>query len=107
MKSRFVLLVLLSLSAIGCSSLISESRLEDKQNFSAYIGVDNVDYNSQYHFGYNIGCQSAITAKGDGGDIESMKDVTLDGIKQFDDGWSAGVTACHDGQFRSMYTVKP
>ncbi len=102
MKLKFALVAIVSLVTVGCSSSTPEST----QNVEAYIGVGNIDYDSQYYFGYDQGCKVAIKVKEDGGETASFKDETLDGLDQFDAGWSAGVQACQDGTSRSMYTVK-
>lgn len=102
MKMKLALVALVTLSVVGCSSSAPEST----QNVEAYIGVGNTDYDSQYHFGYNQGCKSAISVKADGGELASFKDKVLAGLDQFDAGWSAGAQACQDGTSRSMYTVK-
>ncbi|MPY23273.1 hypothetical protein FM037_06150 [Shewanella psychropiezotolerans] len=103
MKSKLALIGLVSLSVLGCSSTTPEPK--PTQGIEAYIGVGNVDYDSQYHFGYDQGCKSAITVKADGGSLTAFKDTTLDGLDSFDEGWNAGTQACQDGMSRSMYTV--
>ncbi|MCE9680586.1 hypothetical protein LZP69_15640 [Shewanella sp. AS1] len=93
----------LMLTLLGCSS--SPEQAQSEKN---YIEVGNVDYDSLYHYGYNIGCRSAGEVKRDPslGDVESMKDEVLDGLDSFDDGWEAGTAACEDGISHSMYTVR-
>ncbi|MCG9697758.1 hypothetical protein [Shewanella sp. Isolate11] len=100
MKAKLVTVAALTMMMFGCSS--SPEKTED-----TYIGVGNVEYDSLYHFGYNTGCRYAGQVKQDPnlGDVESMKDETLDGLSQFDNGWDAGTKACEDGVSRSMYTV--
>lgn len=101
LKVKVALLALCGLTVVGCSS-------SPTPQSSGVIEVGNTDYTSLYHYGYNIGCRSAV-AKSSGeatGDLEAMKDEVLDGLEQFDSGWDAGVQSCSDGQSRSMYTVK-
>ncbi|WP_394205791.1 hypothetical protein [Shewanella waksmanii] len=99
-KAKVALVVLFGLTVGGCSSSPTPS--------SDVIGVGNTEYTSLYHYGYNIGCRSAV-AKSEGtytGDVNSMKDEVLDGLDQFDSGWDSGVQSCSDGVTRSMYTVQ-
>ncbi|BAJ03394.1 hypothetical protein [Shewanella violacea] len=104
MKSTLALIGLVSLSVLGCSSTTPEPKVN--QDIETYIGVGNIDYDSQYHFGYDQGCKSAITVKHNGGTLSEFKDTILDGLGSFDEGWNAGIQACQEGISRSMYTVK-
>ncbi|QYK02290.1 hypothetical protein [Shewanella psychrotolerans] len=103
MKIKLVIVSTLTLIMFGCSSSSQPPKTDD-----GYIGVGNVEYDSLYHYGYNIGCRSAGMVKRDTslGSVESMKDDVLDGLSEFDRGWDAGTTACQDGISHSMYTVK-
>ncbi|QYJ87030.1 hypothetical protein K0I73_04670 [Shewanella mesophila] len=103
MKTKLVIVSALTLMMFGCSSSPESAKTDD-----GYIAVGNVEFDSLYHYGYNLGCRSAGMVKRDnsGGSVESMKDPVLDGLTEFDKGWGAGTTACQDGISHSMYTVK-
>ncbi len=103
MKTKLVAVVAMSMMMFGCSSSPETSQTEEK-----YMGEGNAEYDSLYHFGYNTGCRSASLVKNDPSidDVNSLKDEVLDGIADFDDGWSAGTEACEDGISRSMYMVQ-
>lgn len=65
--------------------------------------VNNAEYNSLYHYGYNQGCESAqVKAKVRGHTY--TQDVTLKGTSiRFDKGWQRGYSACEAGQEKRLY----
>lgn len=107
MNAKLAILSAIALALTGCSS--SSSTAPESLTSATYIGVGNIEYDSLYHYGYNIGCRSAVAVKVDptnNVNVESMKDPVLDGLTEFDKGWRSGVNACEDGISRSMYSVK-
>ncbi|WP_110457497.1 hypothetical protein [Shewanella algidipiscicola] len=106
MNIKLILSLGIALALTGCST--SSGTAPESLTSATYIGVGNVEYDSLYHYGYNIGCRSAVTVKinpANNVDVESMKDPVLDGLTEFDKGWRSGVKACEDGISRSMYSV--
>ncbi|MGS0683238.1 hypothetical protein ACVBIL_19050 [Shewanella sp. 125m-7] len=105
MKKQLAVITLISLSVIGCSS----NSINEKESVSGpYIGEGNKAYESLYHYGYYRGCKNAyVTAKKQTELYDSIKkDKALDGLTQFDDGWTAGQEACTDGIPHSMYNLQ-
>ncbi|CAG20317.1 hypothetical protein [Photobacterium profundum] len=101
MKARLIIIAVLSLSAIGCTSADY-----DNYKFFPEEYVTNVKYDSIYHYGYNQGCESALKEK-NVEDTEYQKDETFDGgLTRFNDGWDAGNAACKNGMRNVMYTLK-
>ncbi|ELR66848.1 hypothetical protein C942_04547 [Photobacterium marinum] len=92
MNRRLIVIVMLTFGVFGCSS----SDYENYQLFPEEY-VSDVEYDSIYHYGYNQGCESALSTKGVP-DMVYMRDITLD--KQgtrFEQGWEDGNSACKDG----------
>ncbi|PSW05132.1 hypothetical protein [Photobacterium lipolyticum] len=100
MKARLIIIVMLSLSAISCTS----ADYKDYRLFPREY-VSNEEYDSIYHYGYNQGCESALNTKGQTG-MDYLKDVALDGSNtRFNEGWDAGNKACKEGVRRGMYDL--
>ncbi|MEI8593158.1 hypothetical protein [Photobacterium sp. Hal280] len=85
----------------GCTSMDSEYGVGEYTLFpKAYVNED--PYDSIYHFGFNQGCESALSLKGVV-DTEYMKDIALNNSDtRYNEGWDDGKTACDDGQRRLM-----
>lgn len=97
MKRKATTIVFIASGIIGCSS-------SDFENYRLFPDqyASNVKYNSIYYYGYNQGCESALSSKVQD-DMDYMKDETLDNSDtQFNEGWDAGYEACKDGVQRIM-----
>ena len=65
--------------------------------------INNTEYNSLYHYGYNQGCESALaTAKVAGHTY--AQDMTLKETSiRFNQGWQQGYSACEVGKEKLLY----
>ncbi|WP_299018002.1 hypothetical protein [uncultured Photobacterium sp.] len=100
MKYRVVVIAILLSGVFGCSS-------SDYENYQLFPDeyVSDVKYDSIYHYGYNQGCESALSTKSVP-DMNYLRDATLDnkGTK-FEQGWEDGQSACKDGVRRIMASL--
>jgi len=97
MTYRLTVIAILTVGVVGCSS-------SDYENYQLFPDeyVNDVEYDSIYHYGYNQGCESALNVKGQP-DMDYLKDITLDNSDtRFNEGWDDGNTACKDGSRKLM-----
>lgn len=101
MSLKSTIIAIVATGVIGCSS-------SDYENYQLFPGeyVSDVEFNSIYHYGYNQGCESALSTKGIP-DMDYMKDETLDNSDtKFNAGWDDGNQSCKDGVRRIMPSLK-
>ena len=64
--------------------------------------INNTEYNSLYHYGYNQGCESAL-AKAKLVGYTYNQDMTLNSTStRFNHGWQQGYSACKSGKEKML-----
>ncbi|GAL02334.1 hypothetical protein JCM19237_5227 [Photobacterium aphoticum] len=90
---------------MGCSTSEWESEWERYQLFPDAYTYD-VPFDSIYHYGYNQGCETALSLLGVT-DTEYQKDEALENSDtHYDQGWEDGKQACQQGVRALMPTSK-
>ncbi|MGF1687234.1 hypothetical protein L4C36_11160 [Photobacterium japonica] len=90
---------------LGCSSAEWENEW-DRYQLLPDDYTYNVPFDSIYHYGYNQGCETALSVLGVT-DTEYQKDVTLENSDtDYDQGWEDGKQACEQGVRNVMPTSR-
>lgn len=100
MQRRMIVMCGVALLVAGCTYTNDGDMrfLPDKH-------INNIEYNSIYHYGYNQGCESALaTAKVVG--YTYAQDMTLkERSIRFNQGWEQGYSACEVGKEKLLYNL--
>lgn len=100
MQSRMILIFGVALSIAGCTHT-SDGDIR----FLPDQYINNIEYNSIYHYGYNQGCESAL-AKAKVAGHAYNQDLTLNGTSmRFNEGWQQGYLACKAGKEKMLYNL--
>ncbi|PSU91720.1 hypothetical protein C0W42_03415 [Photobacterium kishitanii] len=100
MQQRMILISGAALLIVGCTHTDNGDIrfLPDKY-------INNIEYNSIYHYGYNQGCESAL-AKAKVAGHRYNQDLTLnDTSMRFNKGWQQGYSACKAGKEKMLYNL--